>query len=275
VALPSSAGRAGPSRALALTAVLWWVAGPGAAAGQATDPPPEGSPDALAAPPEPPPAYREPAPGGDRGEPEKPPPPPPPPPDGRVAQPQETAPTPAPPPTPKHDGFFARVVIALGYQTMETGDEGMSGFTFFGGAAAGFVPFENLAIHGGFYGMNLISGSYRGVSATLEGNDAAVVATAFAAGVTYFVMPLNVYLSANVGIGRAAFQVDGRTAQVTDVGVSAVAVVGKEWWINQSWGIGVGLELMYMNLGGPGVADVGGERWNLAGAGLGVSTTFN
>lgn len=263
---------AGAWLAAAVTAALVIASAP-AAAQQAPAPAPAaaGDPaDRLTPPPEPPPSYQQPLPELEA--------PPPPPPAGAA---------PAPPPgkvpapsirrrdEPTHEGFFARVTLGLGYQTMESQREGLAGVGFFGSAAIGFTPLENLAVHIGFHGVSVFSGDFDSGASLLDGNDAAVETTAFTGGATYYVMPINVYFSANAGIGLALYQVRGRPANATDVGVSAAVLVGKEWWIDTDWALGAALELLYLNLGGAEVDDVARTRWNIAAAGIVLSSTFN
>jgi hypothetical protein len=63
-------------------------------------------------------------------------------------------------------------------------------------------------------------------------------------GVTYYFMPINLYLAGSVGLGQVAF-VDSRGNRAgSDVGLGVNFMVGKEWWVAMDWGIGVAGQLI-------------------------------
>lgn len=63
-------------------------------------------------------------------------------------------------------------------------------------------------------------------------------------GLTYYIMPANVFLSGTVGVGRFALtkptddQDDDERIE-TNPGLSLHAKIGKEWWVSDNWGLGL------------------------------------
>jgi hypothetical protein len=88
------------------------------------------------------------------------------------------------------------------------------------------------------------------------------------AGMTFYFMPANVYLSGSVGFGAAALNVDLVVFE-SDVGVTMNTLVGKEWWMNDDWAIGGALRFMYLHVPGDS------ENFNAFGAGAAFSATYN
>lgn len=63
---------------------------------------------------------------------------------------------------------------------------------------------------------------------------------ALGAGITYYIMPANVYLSGSVGVGNLTADVQGSSASIdSGNGLVLDATLGKEWWVGSKWGLGV------------------------------------
>ncbi|NRF40663.1 outer membrane beta-barrel protein [Pedobacter foliorum] len=59
-------------------------------------------------------------------------------------------------------------------------------------------------------------------------------------GVTYYFMPVNVFVSGSAGLGK--FSIDNRDMDYTastENGFGFQIKVGKEWWVSKKWGLGV------------------------------------
>ena len=63
------------------------------------------------------------------------------------------------------------------------------------------------------------------------------------AGLTYYIMPSNVFLSGSLGIGNYSVtnSKNSDNAVKTDNGFSMQLKVGKEWWLGRRWGLGAAL----------------------------------
>jgi len=87
-----------------------------------------------------------------------------------------------------------------------------------------------------------------------------VVVPVMGGGVTYWVMPHNIFISGNLGIASMLLntavdsggQGDPFATQTGGVSTSAGASIrlhaGKEWWVGSEWALGVGLALEYLLL---------------------------
>jgi hypothetical protein len=86
-------------------------------------------------------------------------------------------------------------------------------------------------------------------------------------GVTYYIVPANVYLSGSLGLGWLS-----ATENVeSDVGFGLDITLGKEWWVGGSWGLGLAGAFGYHSVP-DGVVDA---NWSGASFGLRFSATLN
>ena len=61
-------------------------------------------------------------------------------------------------------------------------------------------------------------------------------------GITYYVMPLNFFLSGSLGMGNfTVMDNDQGTSISSDRGLSMQLKAGKEWWVSRRWGLGLAL----------------------------------
>ena len=103
------------------------------------------------------------------------------------------------------------------------------------------------------------------------GEDTQLNLYGFGIGVTYYVMPLNLYIAGSLGAADANLQIDGETRELRDASGTAInLMVGKEWWVSDNWGLGVAaqyyrIDMEYANDG----------ELDANAAGLLFSATFN
>ena len=80
----------------------------------------------------------------------------------------------------------------------------------------------------------------------------------FGIGLTYYFMPVNLYLTGAVGFSYAQVEVDGVDRGSSDVGFGLNVDLGKEWWVSDNWGLGIAGRLWFSEVpdeaGVPGVA---------------------
>ena len=154
-----------------------------------------------------------------------------------------------------HDGFMLRFVTGLGFQsTSEDGTGGSVGTSGLSGTTAlalGGVIVPNLAIHGELFLTTITDPTWEvrldsgaGVSEETKGS---IVSDGLGVGVTYFMMPLNLYLSGTVGIGKSTAELNNQSYE-TDTGFGLNLLVGKEWWVSEEAGIGVAGQLIYVSV---------------------------
>ncbi|MDH3217012.1 MAG: hypothetical protein OEN01_12100 [Candidatus Krumholzibacteria bacterium] len=154
-------------------------------------------------------------------------------------------------------GFFLRLSAGFGGARTELTEPSLgaeiSGATVDFNLAIGGVVVPNLALHGTLFGWvasdpdletNLGSGQLRG-DVDLSG---------VGAGVTYYFMPVNIYVSGS--IGGATLSVDTPSgAGETDIGPVLELTVGKEWWVADRWGLGAAAAFGYHSVPEKGIDD--------------------
>jgi hypothetical protein len=140
-------------------------------------------------------------------------------------------------------GFFLRLSGGVGgasteleYSGVKTKIEGGTGDI---NLAIGGVVAKNLALHGTVWGWitqdpDVTVGSQKGQA------NGDVNFSAIGIGLTYYFMPVNMYLSGSLGAGYLTVD-NGNVSGSTDAGPAFELTLGKEWWVGTSWGLGVAL----------------------------------
>jgi hypothetical protein len=173
-------------------------------------------------------------------------------------------------PRSQDSGFFLR--LSAGGGTVSTSiEEGGVEEEFSGTAgdvnfAVGGIVSPNLAIHGSLFGWLISDPDYSVNGATVGVANLDVDVSAFGAGLTFYFMPANLYVSSSLGFGKMSFDGGGVTVE-TDTGVIVDFTVGKEWWVGDSWGIGVAGGFSYHSI------PVDGAEENLTGTSFAIRFT--
>ena len=165
----------------------------------------------------------------------------------------------------QHDGLFLRLTAGPGFGSWQgsgtatapstvgaitnpQSDGSKGGGSISLGGAVG----ENLILHGDLW---------------FNGNSPRQTRTAFmefgtavaGGGLTYYFMPHNIFVSGGIGMATSwlvvldpndmdrEFGRDSRHDRIPDgfnygTGIGAYLMVGKEWWVSDNWGLGVGLQ---------------------------------
>ncbi len=148
----------------------------------------------------------------------------------------------------KHKGFYLSLCGGVNFADISAKVENQYDMKFKG--AGGVFDFkiggalkENLILH-----ATLVSKSMSGPEISLSGksenssNNLTIGEAMIGAGLTYYVMPTNIFLSASIGLGNfTLINSDNDTSVSTDRGFSMQLKVGKEWWVSKRWGLGVAL----------------------------------
>jgi hypothetical protein len=150
--------------------------------------------------------------------------------------------------------FFIRTAIGAGYAKVEN-EEGyprsISGSCLALDVAVGATVRTNLAIHGTWTSW----ASFPSVELEVFGETVStdVSMHLFGGGLTYFFMPVNIYVSGSAGAAHLGGSVD------SDWGWALNFIAGKEWWMSDRWGMerGLGVAGMvgYHSIGDPDVDD--------------------
>ncbi|HET9251063.1 MAG TPA: hypothetical protein VFP58_02975 [Candidatus Eisenbacteria bacterium] len=160
-----------------------------------------------------------------------------------------------------HDGFFLR--LSAGAGSAKTGievfglDTDLKGTSGDLNIAVGAMIARNLALHGTLFGWAI-----QGPDLTFEGeteqeDDGVVAMSAWGGGLTYYFMPVNLYVSGTLGVGSLVFETDDIDE---DSGSDLVGEItlGKEWWVGDSWGLGIAASYGVHSLPAPDLFD---EDW--------------
>lgn len=139
------------------------------------------------------------------------------------------------------DGAFLRFWAGTGgaYSELETsqGDLKLSGTASEINFAVGGIVSPNLALHATLYGwmVNDPDAKLAGLPADVQGD---LDLTAVGGGLTYYIMPMNLYISGTLGFGSLRLEHTPVGSSTTDVGLVIDASIGKEWWVGDHWGLG-------------------------------------
>ncbi len=171
-----------------------------------------------------------------------------------------------------HDGLFLR--LAGGISFAQTGIEANNGDEFefsdmggHGNFAIGGTIGDDLILHGTLWGWDISD-------ADVEINDQEVNSNvdvslgAVGGGITCYIEPSNIYLSGSIGIGQLSF---GDDFEDSDTGLAFEGLIGKEWWVGNSWGLGVAGDINYHSFPEDGVDD----NWDGLSLGILFSATLN
>lgn len=175
-----------------------------------------------------------------------------------------------------HDGFMLRLTLGLGFEGLSVSDGAgteieLSGFGLGSSLSLGGVVADNLAIHGDFFGLAAVSPNVSIDGEDFgEATDSSVSLSGFGVGITHWVMPLNLYLSATLGLAKASIDVEGDEFEA-DWGLALRAMIGKEWWVGEEWGLGLMAELTWANV--PVEVEEGSASF--LGINFGLSLTYN
>lgn len=147
----------------------------------------------------------------------------------------------------QHTGFYLSMSVGPNFPSITSEILPGSFKSTFTGTGAQFdlkiggAVKENLILH-----ATLISNALAGPKVTIDGvsqnttNDISIGEAMIGGGVTYYLMPANVFLSGSVGLGNFTVT-EGNTSNSisTDRGFSMQLKIGKEWWVSKRWGLGI------------------------------------
>jgi hypothetical protein len=178
-----------------------------------------------------------------------------------------------------HDHGYVRLQLGInssvfrakaGGQTTTVSGEGGSM-----AVALGWTVAPNLALYGqlldaGAGDFDLQSGSQ---TTFVKGNSDLY---GIGPGVTYY-LPSNVFVSATVMAARIfVTDANDHTLMSSGWGVAGDAVLGKEWWASDNWGLGVSLQGILGAMGGSsGAAGGVSQSWRASAWSLLFSATYN
>ena len=183
----------------------------------------------------------------------------------------------------EHDGFMLRLMAGGGVGGGEqkgVDSTGSNHKTEMGGLVGSFsvdvgtTPYENLVLllRASDIALRQPTVKVDGVELPSRGR-AWIGAGFFGPGATYYLMPSNVYFTGTVGISWVVERGPSSSrAHTTDTGIGLNADIGKEWWIDPQWGIGIAGRLWYSRISDKSAFDH--VEYQMAGATLLFSATY-
>ena len=178
-------------------------------------------------------------------------------------------------PRDHEDGFFLRLSAGGGTANSSADDgtdemelSGTSGDVNF---AIGGMISPNLALHATVFGWSISDPTVKMNGTEVGDLNADVTATGIGAGLTYYFMPANLYLSGSVGSGKMEVDAGGGLDGETDRGLLLDLTIGKEWWVGDKWGLGVAGGLQYHSFNDPDID----EKWSGTSFAIRFTATMN
>ncbi|MCP4675176.1 MAG: outer membrane beta-barrel protein [Deltaproteobacteria bacterium] len=163
-----------------------------------------------------------------------------------------------------HDGFHMRwgvgLVAATGTSEGENAPYSFVAPGILDGVQLGGNLRENLSLFFEADSLILFSGNKNiGTDSKSENNDTSETTTyGFLTGIGmgHYFMPANLYVSGAFGATLNNFAVsdDGIDFDTDNIGLGFTVMAGKEWWVSDGWGVGVGGQLLYMANKGEGTS---------------------
>ncbi len=143
-----------------------------------------------------------------------------------------------------HEGFFMRFLvgggpgsIAFDMQGNEMEFKATSALFHF---QIGKEISNNLALFADLGGLGMSNPEVSWKGSTITMNEASLSTVGFGAGVSYYFMPADVYISGSVMLARATFEYSNSSGS-SEMGPGIFICAGKEWWVGKKWGLGASL----------------------------------
>jgi hypothetical protein len=148
----------------------------------------------------------------------------------------------------QHDGFYLHLDLGGGGMNTSATQAGTE-FEFSGAAgqfsvAVGYNVIPNLIIAGQFWGVSATDPDFEVNGTKVATPDITLGLSAFGLNLTYYFMPINIYVSATPSIATTSLEVGGTTFE-TDSGFAIRLAAGKEWWVSDNWALGLNLQYAY------------------------------
>ena len=179
-----------------------------------------------------------------------------------------------------HDGFFLRLSAGAGSAHSTIHRSGTSDRISGDGSgdanlAVGGMVARNLALHGTLMGWYIqdpdLEHTVTGVAnlTTRLAGDADL--SGFGGGLTYYFMPVNVYVTGSIGTGQLTIPVNTNVDTTSDYGLMYDLGAGKEWWVGKSWGLGFNVGYSHHSVPESGSS----EHWSGDAFAIRFSATLN
>lgn len=144
-----------------------------------------------------------------------------------------------------HDGFFLRLQGGIGdIKTEETNildyDLEMYGIGGIFSVKVGSIIYPNLIAFGEVGGASVSNPEFKWGPENGETSDAELSMTGIGGGLSYYIMPINIYISMSGLLSYTTFKFKKILGE-SEPGLGLHFSIGKEWWVSDDWAIGCAL----------------------------------
>jgi hypothetical protein len=154
----------------------------------------------------------------------------------------------------EHDGFYLSMGLGPVFGSI-TDKSSSFNFTYSGTGAEfdfkiGGTIQENLILHATMDSKSIVGPNIKNGSISVSTSNNLSISEGFlGGGLTYYIMPANIFVSSSLGIGYYGFvNTDNNTNIATQKGLGIQLKLGKEWWVSANWGLGIGITYGKSNL---------------------------
>ena len=171
-----------------------------------------------------------------------------------------------------HDGFYLRLQTGFGGTSASNDDITLKGGSGALNVEIGGALARNFILYGKLFGTGTPNPDVKIGGITFEtDNDLNGNFGALGIGVTYYFMPVNLYISGALSATSLSLTQDGDEIGDPGNGGGLHLGIGKEWWVSAQWGLGIGAELALTHVKG----DNDTKDWNAGSFVLLFSATLN
>ncbi len=176
----------------------------------------------------------------------------------------------------EHDGFFLQMDLGLGAMSSKASSGGtdveLSGTAGQFSIALGGVVAPNFIVAGQLWGVSVSSPDVKVNGQSLGSvSDSSIGLSGIGVNLTYYFMPINIYVSATPSIGVLSAKQGGNSYD-TKNGFAIRLAAGKEWWVSDNWGIGLNLQFAHASNEDKGTNP---PTWATNWFGIALSATYN
>ena len=176
----------------------------------------------------------------------------------------------------EHDGFFLQMDLGVGAMSSKASSGGidveLSGTAAQFSLVLGGVVAPNFIVGGHLWGVTVSSPDVKVNGSSLGSvSDSSIGLSGVGLNLTYYFMPINIYVSATPSIGVLTAK-QGGSSYDTKNGFAFRLAAGKEWWVSDNWGIGLNLQFAHSSNEDKGTNP---PTWATNWFGVAFSATYN
>jgi len=146
----------------------------------------------------------------------------------------------------QHNGFYLSMSMGPTFPSISDKLQGIYDYVFSGTGAQfdlklGGAIRENLILHATLTSNSLVGPTVKSDGQSMKAsNDVTLSESMIGVGLTYYVMPANIFFSGSLGLGNYTIQDTNinTNSVTTDRGFAMQLKVGREWWVTSRWGLG-------------------------------------